>query len=320
MSNSTLTPKQEKALFCTKQAESKPWEQPGYNALEDDCNQYGYVPSLALGIAFAAAFAILTLVHTGLVIKSKRWSLLCITGGGILEIFGWVSRVMSSSDPYGDGPFIAQTTTLIIGPTLFSAALYLLFGIIIVELGSHYSILKPKLYGIIFITADFVSLVLQGAGGGIAATAEDRSGSDLGTNIMEVGIVFQLVATCVFGFFALKFRKKAKADDALPARKTPLWYLEVALAVSTGAVIIRGIYRSIELAQGWNGYLAEHQVYILFDGVPMVILLIALALAHPFWTLPLSGAGNRASPFRKTEKGLIPLTSQSEISFPTNLK
>ncbi|KAH8922905.1 RTA1-domain-containing protein [Atractiella rhizophila] len=329
MANSTLSPKEQKDLFCQEQAKLKPWNQPGYDAHGDECGQYGYVPSIYLGIGFTAAFGILTLLHTGFVFYSRRWSLFTITVGGIIEIVGWVSRVLSNNNPYSDGPFIAQTTTLIIGPTLFSAALYLLFGVIIVQLGEHYSLLKPKLYGLIFIGADFISLVLQGAGGGIAATADDSDTSKMGTNIMEGGIVFQLVATIVFGFLALSFRRKAKKDDGLPARRTPLWYLEVALAVGTGAIIVRGIYRTVELAQGWDGYLATHEIYILFDAVPMVILLLALALAHPFWTLPLPGREPRkirklSMSYTKTGndssanlavKGHIPLGSKSDIEF-----
>ncbi|KAH8921470.1 RTA1-domain-containing protein [Atractiella rhizophila] len=295
---SVLTPDQydqltkaERDAYCSALADSKPWKQPGYDARADECNQYGYVPSIGLGAAFLALFILLTFIHTVFAVGYKRnwnrwWTMLTITAGGILEIIGWVSRVLANSSPYDDGPFIAQTTTLIIAPVFFSAALYLLLGFIIVELGTQHSVLKPKLYGAIFISCDFISLVLQGAGGGLAATAETQKDSDIGTNIMEAGIVFQLVATIIFGVLALSFRRNAKRAGALPDRYSRLYYLELAIAIGTAMVIIRGIYRTVELAQGWNGYLIEHEYYILFDAFPMVILLITLALAHPFWTFP----------------------------------
>ncbi|KAH8927907.1 RTA1-domain-containing protein [Atractiella rhizophila] len=281
--------KAERDAYCNALSHFKLWEQPGYRPREDLCNQYGYVPSLGLGIAFLVLFSVLTIIHTQFVLGWKKswnrwWTMITITIGGILEVVGWISRIFSNNNPYDDAPFIAQAMTLIIAPVFFSAALYVLLGFIIVELGVQHSALKPKLYGAIFVSCDLVSLVLQGTGGGLAATADTQSQSDTGTSIMEGGIVFQLVATIVFAVLALDFRRKAKKADALPAHYSGLYYLEIAIAIATSMVIIRGIYRTAELAQGWTGYLIQHEYYILFDSLPMVILLIALALAHPFWT------------------------------------
>lgn len=46
---------------------------------------------------------------------------------------------------------------------------------------------------IFFVSCDVVSLIVQGVGGGIAASSDDdRAAADLGGNIMLGGIVFQL--------------------------------------------------------------------------------------------------------------------------------
>ncbi|KAH8928865.1 RTA1-domain-containing protein [Atractiella rhizophila] len=305
--------------FCKEQIRLKIWERVGYDPAQDPCNEYGYIPSLSFGIAFTISFAILTLVLTGQTFYSKRWALLTLTVGGLTEVVGWIARLISHNNPLDDGPFTAQTSTLILGPSLFSAALYLSFGAIIVHLGPQYSLLKPKLYGFVFIGADVISCTLQGVGGGLCASADDNDSLKLGTSIMESGIVFQLAATIVFAFLALDFRRKAKKDGALPARGTPLWWLEVALAVGTGAIIIRGIYRTIELGQGWAGYTARHESFILFDAVPMVILLIALALAHPLWTLPLPGKHvpslMRKLSMKMDRRSHIPLDTKSTVEF-----
>ncbi|KAH8919185.1 RTA1-domain-containing protein [Atractiella rhizophila] len=282
-------PKSQREAYCNRLDDLKLWKKDDYDGREDPCNQYGYVPSIGLGAAFLALFVLLTFIHAILVVGWKKkwnrfWTMLTLTAGGILEVVGWVSRVLAYDAPYDDGPFIAQVTTLIIAPVFFSAALYLLVGFIIVELGAEHSILKPKFYGAIFITCDFISLVLQGAGGGLAATANTQDQRDTGTNIMEAGIVFQLVATIIFSVFAMDFRRRASKAGVLPPRYSALYYLEISIATGTAMVIIRGIYRTVELAQGWNGYLIEHEMYILLDAFPMLVLLVALALAHPFWT------------------------------------
>jgi hypothetical protein len=61
--------------------------------------------------------------------------------------------------------------SLILGPAFFSAWAYTILGYCITRLGSAYSLLKPKWYLILFVTADIISLVLQAIGGGQAAVA-----------------------------------------------------------------------------------------------------------------------------------------------------
>ena len=95
-----------------------------------------------------------------------------------------------------------RITCTIVAPTPFLAASFIIFGELIKRLGYQYSRLNPKwckqhsseLHGkkfdrlinllvvpdtIIFCTCDVVSLVVQGVGGGIAAAANDRKGTNL---------------------------------------------------------------------------------------------------------------------------------------------
>ncbi len=45
---------------------------------------------------------------------------------------------------------------------------------------------------LIFVSCDVISLVVQGAGGGIAASGDTLEDANMGGNIMLGGIVFQL--------------------------------------------------------------------------------------------------------------------------------
>ncbi|WVQ94650.1 hypothetical protein IAU59_001730 [Kwoniella sp. CBS 9459] len=59
------------------------------------------------------------------------------------------------------------------------------------------------------------------------------------------------------------------------------------VAFASAMIFVRGIYRSIELAQGWSGYLITHEPYFIYlDGLPMVLCLAAFAVSHPGWLLP----------------------------------
>ncbi|ORX36216.1 RTA1 like protein-domain-containing protein [Kockovaella imperatae] len=59
------------------------------------------------------------------------------------------------------------------------------------------------------------------------------------------------------------------------------------VAFASLMIYIRGVYRSIELAQGWTGYVITHEAFFTWlDGFPMVLCYAAFAIAHPGWLLP----------------------------------
>jgi hypothetical protein len=51
--------------------------------------------------------------------------------------------------------------------------------------------MTPRSFAIIFMFADFVCLVVQGTGGGIAGTAGTEQGSNNGAYIMTGGVILQ---------------------------------------------------------------------------------------------------------------------------------
>lgn len=98
---------------------------------------------------------------------------------------------------------------------------------------------------------------------------------------MLAGIIFQLISMIVFSLIALHFYSRARATllgrpvyansfdavagvDALAAG--PVRILVWSLSLASLAIIIRGIYRTVELAQGWHGTTMSHEAYFdLFD-------------------------------------------------------
>jgi len=52
-------------------------------------------------------------------------------------------------------------------------------------------------------------------------------------------------------------------------------------------IILRAVYRVIELAQGWRGYLITHEVYFYcLDTAPMIVCMAVWVFGHPGITLP----------------------------------
>ncbi|KAL8854015.1 MAG: hypothetical protein Q9221_001138 [Calogaya cf. arnoldii] len=274
-------------------------EQPPSCSPFDPTNppSYGYTPSLAAGIIFVILFAIATTAHLAQTILSRRWWQFVFVTGAAGELLGWIAKTWASQCAYSPTAFKIQISTLIFSPAFFAAGIYIILGYLIHIFGPHTSPLSAKQYLWVFCTIDFCSLLLQAIGGGLASAAETDADLKVGTNTMIVGIVFQLAANLVFaGFFAsvvAKTYKKGKGilnvDELAVSQTTTkrLRTLFAAATVSTLALIVRGIYRSIELLQGWRGYLIITEGYFIgLDGALMVIAVAVFVVANPHWLLP----------------------------------
>ena len=121
--------------------------------------------------------------------------------------------------------------------------------------------------------------------------------------------------------------QSASGPEVLTTRPVKVFVWSLSLA--TLAIIIRGIYRTAELAQGWNGFAISHEVLtwildvscsqldllpatgaladllshnfmnVLVQAIPMVFCMAFLVPVHPYFGLPNRGraiAGS-ASPF-----------------------
>ena len=147
-------------------------------------------------------------------------------------------------------------------------------------LGHHTSPLKPKLYLIIFLTVDIISLVVQGVGGALAGQAFGKKQStDTSTAIMVGGIIFQLVFTCIFTWL---YQYVLFRGFPTIRRNKPLLQLASATYLAVTCMVLRGIYRSMELRQGWRGYLITNERFaIAMEGSPMLIAIILFNVFHP---------------------------------------
>jgi hypothetical protein len=94
-----------------------------------------------------------------------------------------------------------------------SAAIYLTLKDIVRSIGPQFSPIQPTLYPWVFILCDLLSLVLQAAGGGIAAPANSPSSSGAGGNIMPAGIVFQVATFAALYILALVFIRNLRTTN-----------------------------------------------------------------------------------------------------------
>ena len=161
---------------------------------------YGYAPSIGANSFFVAVFGLCLIAQLVLGIRYKTWSFMVTLSLGCLgEAVGYIGRIMLHNNAFDSIGFQIQICCLIICPAFLSGGIYLTLKHIVLNFGEKYSRLRAKWYTWIFIGGDIFSLVLQGAGGGIAATADNgSSGQDVGTDLMIVGVIFQVVCMIVF--------------------------------------------------------------------------------------------------------------------------
>ena len=160
----------------------------------------------------------------------------------------------------------------------------------------------------IFLGADVISLIMQAVGGGIASSADAAKGDDMdiGPNIMLAGIVFQLISMLFFVVIGTDFVYRVVADRPYAFRRTSSlvsstsnaekglvgssqvnlvrWriFLIGGVGISSLAIIVRGIYRTAELSQGWGGSIMLTQNFQNFlDGLPMVIAVGVFNFINP---------------------------------------
>jgi hypothetical protein len=166
----------------------------------DEYGSVHYLPSMFGNALFLGIFGLVLLLQIWpLGIRYKTWGYMgAMIGGCILEVVGYIGRILMNTTPFDDNNFIIYIVGLTIGPAFFSAAIYLGISRIITIFGSSLSFFKPRTVTLIFIGADLVSLILQSAGGAIASMADTQEDNDMGVNIMIAGLIAQVVATSAF--------------------------------------------------------------------------------------------------------------------------
>jgi hypothetical protein len=239
---------------------------------------YGYRPNPFVNGFFAVFFAICFGVHIWLGVRFRiKGYTIALTIGCFALVLGYLARIAQYYWPFDSNPFQAQVVCLIVAPAFNSAGIYLMLRHIVELFGSKWSLLKPKQYTMVFVTADVVSLLLQATGGALAVLAGDNKDQlDLGNNIMMGGIAFQVFTLSVFATLAGLFLvRRVKARPANPLSGTALetWYsikfrwFMFGLVTAFTTIYIRCVYRIAEMRGGWGNPLMRDQVtFIILEG------------------------------------------------------
>ncbi|KAJ5544475.1 hypothetical protein N7535_007126 [Penicillium sp. DV-2018c] len=267
-----------------------------------EATTYGYYPNFGGNVFFTVFFGVLSICQAGLGVYYKTWTfLIALLIGTLMEMAGYVGRVLMNDNPWSSDAFKLQIVCLVLAPTFVAAGVYLTLKHIILTLGPQHSILKPRLFTWIFIGCDVGSLVLQAAGGGVAAAAnnDDVQMLKAGNNIIISGIAFQVGTMAVCGLFAAIFfwrvyrsgdgfaGEKNLDTDVSPVASKWMPYIVAAEIFAYTTVLIRCIYRIPEMAGGWgNPLMQEENEFLILDGMMIALACLTFTIFHPGVFLP----------------------------------
>lgn len=267
--------------------------------IHDAQNTYaGETPSLSGNLTYTIIFAILFILHIIWGLRYKQWWFTIAFFGGIgLEMAGFIGRSLSHSNDTNDDYFLLQIISLTIAPAFIMGGIYNLLMKFIVIYGSKFALMRPMLYSYIFIICDIISLVVQAAGGAIASMADTKKGNELGTHIMVGGMVFQIISMSVYMILFLQFFLKVKFFNIQKYKQLEFQFdpnfahvrsrklfksFPYIIFICVVLVFIRCVYRVVELAQGWTGYLISHEIYLFtLDALMIALTAIILIVVHP---------------------------------------
>lgn len=263
---------------------------------------YGYKPDAPSTYFFLVLFVLCGIANVVFGIRYKTWSYMVALGFGCFTMaLGYVGRILLSKNPFDVVGFQIQICCLTLAPAFNSAAIYLILKHLVRQFGREYSRIRPKFYTWIFISADFGALVLQGAGGGIASTADGNSSMmKVGDGLMLAGVSWQVATLVLFATAALDFAIRryralpiaplsAAAQSTKQDPKFKAFMVAYLLAFLT--ILIRCVYRIVEMQSGWGSDLMQNQIlFIILESVMLSIATFCQTIFHPGSCFPVISA------------------------------
>ncbi|WPG98394.1 RTA1 domain protein [Acrodontium crateriforme] len=245
---------------------------------------FTYDPSMAAAVIFLILFAAITSLHLFKMIKSKTWFMTPFCIGGLFEFIGYIGRAACAGQTpnWTLGPYIVQALFLLVAPALFAASIYMELGRIVLMVdGERALFIRRTWMTKIFVFGDVFSFFLQGSGGGLLS-AGTLSSINTGKKIIVFGLLLQIIFFGLFVITAALFHIRIRKMPTQQCYDYPWAKHMYGLYAVSVIIFVRSCVRVLEYAQGYDGYIISHEVYIyIFDGTLMFTAMCIMAWIHP---------------------------------------
>ncbi|ETW83965.1 lipid-translocating exporter [Heterobasidion irregulare TC 32-1] len=262
---------------------------PFADPAHDPCNGLRGIASNTLTAVAFTLIMVSALVQSLSMLKWGAWWMLCLVIGEYTFALGIGMRFGLHSHPDSKGIYIAEYLFVVLSPCAFIAADYILLGRLARFLRCEKHLLVPAhRITAIFLSSDVTTFLIQAAGGGVSIGSTTAQGAQTGSNIFLAGLAIQLLSFLIFTCTLLVFlyRVHKHEQQTWTIHRGQHWYtdwrsLAVALLVSCVGILIRSVYRTIELSQGFEGPIATNEGF--FYGLDTLPLFVAVVVYCPFW-------------------------------------
>ncbi|KAH7200149.1 RTA1 like protein-domain-containing protein [Fusarium oxysporum] len=242
-----------------------------------------YQPNVPANAIFIGVFGLSMALHIFQGIKMKTWGFMAsMMAGCILEIIGYVGRLIIHDNPFDFIGFLLQIIMITIAPVFFSAAIYVLLSQVINFVDPNVSRFSPKYFYWIFIPSDIISLILQAVGGAVSVVSTAKDDVKTGEDISIAGLVFQVVTLLCFVGLFIDYVIRASKSPARYRLTKPILTFLFFLFLSTIFILIRCGYRIAELNGGYfSAIFRDEGLYIALESCMMCIAVLLLNAGHP---------------------------------------
>ncbi|KLO84405.1 phospholipid-translocating ATPase [Fusarium fujikuroi] len=242
-----------------------------------------YQPNVPANAIFIGVFGLSMALHIFQGIKMKTWGFMAsMMAGCILEIIGYIGRLIIHDNPFDFIGFLLQIIMITIAPVFFSAAIYVLLSQVINFVDPSVSRFSPKYFYWIFIPSDIISLILQAVGGAVSVVSTAQEDVKTGEDVSIAGLVFQVVTLLCFVALFIDYVIRASKSPARYRLTKPILTFLFFLFLSTIFILIRCGYRIAELNGGYfSAIFRDEGLYIALESCMMCIAVLLLNAGHP---------------------------------------
>ncbi|RDX56235.1 RTA1-domain-containing protein [Lentinus brumalis] len=254
----------------------------------DPFNPLKYIANNTLSAIAISLVLFIALTQTVLLWRYGGRCMLSMLAGEFTWAVGFGVRFGLHVDPDSQGKYIAYYLFIVLSPCAFIASEYMLMGRLARYIKSNkHLLIRPQRITVVFVASDVTTFLVQAAGA-LLSISKNQKLSKTGEHIFLAGLALQLASFAFFVLVSLRFlyRVKTREPDTWAMDADKPWHrdwrsLSYVLLISSVGILIRCIYRVIELSQGYRGHLATTEAYFYaLDSLP---LFVAVAVYTPFW-------------------------------------
>lgn len=137
-----------------------------------------------------------------------------------------------------------------------------------------------------FVGLDVIIGIITGNGASKSVNTSNPGELKVGADLIRASIMLQLISFVCFISLLIVFHRRCLRAQIMNQKLRTILCL---LYASSGMILSRNIYRVVEVWEGYDGYLANHEAFFyVFDGALMLINSVMLNVFHPMAYLPRS--------------------------------